>query len=172
MSNGRKPSGNDALGLLGLSGSSLAPGTAERPSIETARRRLGGRAGCASKRAPGSLVQATLRGDVWMRGVLLWATDRHCDVWFEDGVARRARRHAVMRYAGPMPEGLLCVAAEMRLFASLVEGAQVRWERPSGIAEGCIVEKCLYGAIVATRDGMVVAVGFRKLWPANARGVC
>jgi hypothetical protein len=59
----------------------------------------------------------------------------------------------------------------MRLFTALAEGECVRWERPSGVGEGCIVEKCRYGAIIVTRDGMVVAVGFRKLWPAVVRAV-
>jgi hypothetical protein len=58
----------------------------------------------------------------------------------------------------------------MRLFTSLVEGERVRWERGTEVAEGCIVEKCRYGAIIVSRDGRVVAVGFRKLWPAVVHG--
>ena len=106
-----------------------------------------------------------------MRGVLLWGGDRQCDVWFEDGVARRTRANMVTDYAGPVPDELLRVAAEIRVFASLTEGERVRWERASEVAEGSIVEKCRYGAIVVTRHGTVVAVGFRKLWPAVVRGV-
>jgi hypothetical protein len=59
----------------------------------------------------------------------------------------------------------------MRLFTALAEGARVRWERGSEIAEGRIVEKCRYGAIIVSRDGRVVAVGFRKLWPTAVHGV-
>lgn len=146
------------------------PSGAGRPSIESARKRLGGRAAGPSTRAPGSLVHATLRDGQRRAGVVLWASETHCDIWFEDGLARRTRAQGVVAYDGPTPDALVRVAAEMRLFASLAEGDRIRWERASGVAEGCIVEKCRYGAIVVTRDGKLVAVGFRKLWPALARG--
>jgi hypothetical protein len=146
-------------------------GGTERPSIEAARRRLGGRANVPSHRAPGSLVQVRLLGAERTKGVLLWSSERHCDVWFEDGVARRARIHAITPSVGPTPAALLCVAGEIRLFASLAEGESVRWQRGAEVAEGCIVEKCRYGAIIVSRDGRVVAVGFRKLWPVVVRGV-
>jgi hypothetical protein len=168
MSIGRRPSGAN---VVGFAPTSDATEGAERPSIEAARRRLGGRATAPSHRVPGSLVQVKLQGKAWTKGILLWATERHCDVWFEDGVARRARFHAVTLCAGPMPDGLMRVAGEMRLFTSLVEGERVRWERPTEVAEGCIVEKCRYGAIIVSRDNRVVAVGFRKLWPAAVHGV-
>jgi ketosteroid isomerase-like protein len=142
---------------------------AGRPTIESARKRLGGRATVPSARAPGSLVRATLRDGQRHAGVVLWASETHCDVWFDDGLARRTRAHCVSPCDGPPPEPLGRVAAEMRLFAALAEGDGVRWERGSGVAEGCIVEKCRYGAIVVTRDGKLVAVGFRKLWPAVVR---
>jgi hypothetical protein len=85
------------------------------------------------------------------------------------------RADAVASHPGAAPEVLWCLAAEVRIFASLVEGDMVRWERARGllpaVGEGCIVEKCRYGAIVVTRDGKLVAVGFRRLWPAVVRGV-
>ena len=150
------------------------PGSA-RPSIDSARRRLGGRATTPSQRAPGSPVQAMLRDGKKHVGVVLWCSEQHCDVWFDDGTARRLRAEAVVSYRGTAPEVLSCVAAEVRLFASLVDGDLVRWERSAGVrprvGEGCIVEKCRYGAIVVTRDGQLVAVGFRRLWPAVVRGV-
>ena len=168
MSTGRKPSSADVQGLA----AHVDPaGGAERPSIEAARRRLGGRATAQSRRAPGSLVQVKVHGASPAKGVLLWATEHHCDVWFEDGVARRARFHAVTPCRGRLPEALVRVAGEMRLFTALAEGARVRWERGSEIAEGRIVEKCRYGAIIVSRDGRVVAVGFRKLWPTAVHGV-
>jgi hypothetical protein len=142
-----------------------------RPTIDSARKRLGGRLTSAPRLAPGSVVNATLRDGSRHTGVILWATDTHCDVWFEDGLARRTRSEGVTRHAGLVPEHLWRVATEMRLFAGLAEGDMVRWERATGIGEGCIVEKCRYGAIVVTRDGKLVAVGFRKLWPAVVRGV-
>ncbi len=168
MPMGRKPSNAD---VEGLAATVDLPGGTERPSIEAARRRLGGRAHVPSRRAPGSLVQVRLLGSERTKGVLLWAFDRHCDVWFADGVARRADVHAITPSVGPTPAALLCVAGEIRLFASLAEGESVRWQRGAELAEGCIVEKCRYGAIIVSRDGRVVAVGFRKLWPVVVRGV-
>jgi hypothetical protein len=102
---------------------------------------------------------------------VLWAAGATCDVWFDDSLARRTRADGVSPLEGPVPERLWRVAAEMRVFAALSEGDRVRWQRNGGVAEGCIVEKCRYGAIVVTRDGKLVAVGFRKLWPAVVRGV-
>jgi hypothetical protein len=142
-----------------------------RSSIEAARRRLGGRPAAPSKRAPGSFVHATLSDGTRHAGVVLWAAEGHCDVWFDDCLARRTRAELVSALAGTPPERLWRVAAEMRIFAALVEGDLVRWQRAGEVAEGCIVEKCRYGAIVVTRDGKLVAVGFRKLWPAVVRGV-
>jgi hypothetical protein len=57
------------------------------------------------------------------------------------------------------------------MFSALSEGDAVRWERDGSVAEGRIVEKCRYGAIVVTRSTRVVAVGFRKLWPARVQAV-
>jgi hypothetical protein len=138
---------------------------ATRPSIAAARERLGGRLTIPSRRAPGSVVLATLRDGSRRLGVVLWATDAHCDLWFDDGLARRARANDVKPFDGEMPERLARVAVEVRLFATLAEGDAVRWQRASSAGEGRIVEKCRYGAIVVTRDGKLVAVGFRRLWP-------
>jgi hypothetical protein len=105
----------------------------------------------------------------WRPGILLWATREYHDVWLDDGTARRIDSPRVTLYGGPLPEPLVRIGAEVRMFASLGEGQRVRWERASGIAEGCICEKCRFGAIVLTRDRRLVAVGFRKLWPAVIR---
>jgi hypothetical protein len=75
----------------------------------------------------------------------------------------------VTSYGGAVPEELARIAAEARLFSMLAPGERVRWQRATGVAEGCIVEKCRYGAIIVTRDGRLVAVGFRRLWPAIVR---
>jgi hypothetical protein len=136
------------------------------PALEVARRKLGGRTAVPSERAPGALVEAALRDGLRHAGILLWASAGTCDVWFDDGIARRARSEAVRPRARPTPESLVRVEAEVRMFASFAEGDRVRWERPTGITEGRIVEKCRYGAIVVTRGGKVVAVGFRTLWPS------
>jgi hypothetical protein len=167
MSTGRK-AGAD---VLGLAESSRAVGGPERPSIDVARRRLGGQATTPSVNVPGSLVRVALPNGDSALGVLLWASDSHCDVWFEDGIARRTPAAVVTLDPGPTPESLWRIAAEIRLFMSLSEGQRVRWERKDAVAEGRIVEKCRYGAIVVLGDGKVVAVGFRRLWPALVDGV-
>jgi hypothetical protein len=143
----------------------------ERPSLDLARRRLGGTASTDSRRVPGSLVVVSLRSGAQAKGILLWETERYSDVWFEDGVARRARAETVSPLDRAVPASLTRIAGEMRIFMSFAEGDRVYWQRSAEIADGCIVEKCRYGAIVVTGDGKVVAVGFRKLWPAAARGV-
>jgi hypothetical protein len=146
-----------------------------RSSIDAARRKLGGRPTAPSRRAPGAPVRAVLRDGKRHVGVVLWCSEKHCDVWFDDGFARRMRPESVTPYTGGAPDALSCIAGEVRLFASLAESDLVRWERSAGlrppVAEGCIVEKCRYGAIVVMRDGKLVAVGFRRLWPAVVRGV-
>lgn len=141
-----------------------------RASIEAARRKLGGRPVEASLRAPGSVVRAALRDGARRAGVILWASAEHCDVWFDDGIARRVRASVVATYDGAPPRALGLILAEARIFASLGEGDRVRWDRAGTLVGGCIVEKCRYGAIVLTEDGKLVAVGFRRLWPAEVPG--
>jgi hypothetical protein len=140
-------------------------------SLDSARRKLGGRSSVPSEQPPGALVQATLSDGTCHAGILLWVHDRRCDVWFDDGFARRAHAEVVTLRARPTPDSLVLVEAEVRLFSALAEGAHVRWSRATGLAEGRIAEKCRYGAIVVTPAGQMVAVGFRKLWPAIVRAV-
>ena len=140
-------------------------------ALEAARRKLGGRSLAPSTRLPGTLVEATLQDGRRLAGIVLWASADSCDVWFDDGLARRARSGAVVARARPTPESLVRIEAEVRIFSALAEGDAVRWERSGCITEGRIVEKCRYGAIVVTRTARVVAVGFRKLWPATVPAV-
>jgi hypothetical protein len=141
-------------------------GTRTLRSLESARRRLGGSSSIPSERSPGGLVQALLSDGLSHAGILLWSSWGSCDVWFDDGIARRARSGLVEPRARPTPEPLLRIEAEVRVFTSMTEGERVRWEREACLVEGRIAEKCKYGAIVVTPDGKVTAVGFRKLWPA------
>jgi hypothetical protein len=166
MSEATKPGPFESMDLLAPSPSSRLR-AATMAALDVARRRLGGRAIKASERAPGGLVAARLLDGERHAGVLLWASDGSCDVWFDDGLARRTRADALVSLARPAPEALVRVEAEIRIFASMIEGDRVRWQRDAGIAEGRIAEKCRYGAIVATRGGRAVAVGFRKLWPCS-----
>ncbi|MCL2447994.1 MAG: hypothetical protein FWD17_03505 [Polyangiaceae bacterium] len=166
MSTARKPSP-----LETLEADTLRPvrqGSSRTP-LEHARARLGGRA-VPSLGVPGSLVEADMRDGVRRAGVILWSSHEHCEAWFDDGFARRVSASAVSPSTGPVPESLLRVAAEIRVFVGLVAGERVKWSRGGEVAEGCIAEKCRYGAIVVTPEGRLVAVGFRKLWPATARG--
>ena len=140
-------------------------------ALEAARRKLGGRSVTPSLRSPGALVEATLLDGRRHAGILLWASAGSCDVWFDDGLARRTRSDAVTSGTCPTPEALVRIEAEIRMFSTLVEGDRVCWERAPGIAEGRIAEKCRYGAIVVTRGARVLAVGFRKLWPATVHAV-
>jgi hypothetical protein len=141
------------------------------PALEAARKKLGGRSLTPSTRPPGALVEATLQDGRRLAGILLWASAGSCDVWFDDGLARRARSEIVVALAAPTPESLVRIEAEVLLFSTLAEGDAVRWERAGCVTEGRIVEKCRYGAIVVTRSARVVAVGFRKLWPARVPAV-
>jgi len=141
------------------------------PALEAARRKLGGRSLAPSARSPGALVEATLQDGRRLAGILLWASAGSCDVWFDDGLARRAPSETVVARARPIPESLVRIEAEVRMFSALAEGDAVRWERAGCVTEGRIVEKCRYGAIVVTRSTRVVAVGFRKLWPATVPAV-
>ncbi|MGD0675689.1 MAG: hypothetical protein ABSC94_09745 [Polyangiaceae bacterium] len=65
-----------------------------------------------------------------------------------------------------MPETLVRVAGEIRVFSTIAEGQRVRWVRGTLVVEGHVAEKCRYGALVITSSGRLMAVGFRMLWPA------
>ena len=152
-----------------------------RPSLETARRRMGGRARSAA--GIGKLV--LLEGAI---GVLVFASDDEHDVWVEGsvegdaesavssvggerGIVRRAKPALTSSFVGEAPVALAKVAADIRVFATLAEGDRVRYEATGGVmAEGLLLEKCRFGALVAAPDGRILAVGFRKLWPVVAAG--
>ena len=167
MSGLRKPSAPTAALLPTRARDRLEP----LRSLELARRKLGGSSFVPSDRSPGALVQVPLSDGSHHAGILLWSSGGSCDVWFDDGVARRARIELVVLRPRPTPESLLRIEAEVRVFATLVEGERVRWERDATLVEGRIAEKCRYGAIVVTHDARVIAVGFRKLWPVVVRAV-
>lgn len=63
------------------------------------------------------------------------------------------------------------IAGDARLFGQIVEGQAVRYADEAGaLVQGVVIEKCRWGALVRRLDGVVVAVGFRKLWPAASGG--
>jgi hypothetical protein len=104
-----------------------------------------------------------------LRGVVVFSSEESCDVFMEAGFVKRTQRERVKRVSCEAASPLHELSGEARVFAELSEGARVRFEQPgSGTEEGVLFEKCRYGALVAKDDGTIVAVGFRKLWPAQA----
>lgn len=138
-------------------------GTLGTPTVERARQRLGGRA--ATDALAGAIV--TVHGSP-VRGVVVFSNEKECDVFLEAGFVKRTQRSAVEPASCEDESPLHELSGEARVFASLDEGKRVRFEEPEkGSQEGLLFEKCRYGALVAKDDGTIVAVGFRKLWPAR-----
>src|SRR5579859_7565139 len=136
------------------------------PTVEVARRKLGGRVprGSSPSSRLGEIVLVDGRP-----GVVLFAGDTDEDVWLGDGVVRRVKSARLQPFDGEAPRALAQLAAEVRLFASLSEGDRVRFaSAASAASEGLLIEKCRYGALVLDDDEKVLAVGFRRLWPARA----
>ena len=76
--------------------------------------------------------------------------------------------HIPMRVAQSWRQWLSALATDASVFARLGEGDSVRYSDDTGaFRDATLIEKCLYGALVARVDGTIVAVGFRKLWPAG-----
>ena len=157
-----------------------SPASRKKPSIDVARARLGGRAkdaGPAPARiAPGTIVR--LRAEPKAIGVVVFASAREAHVLFDRARLRRLGADDVERYerhetdsGDALPAELAPVAADARVFWLLTEGQSVRYADADGaLQDGKLVEKCRYGALVLRDDGVIVAVGFRKLWPATATG--
>jgi hypothetical protein len=145
------------------------PVTASNPSLDAVRKRLGGRA--ATDRGAGELVRVDL-GDAGEHvGVVLFAQGETLDVWLAlgspTGVVRRTSRGRAAPHDGPPPEDLAAVADDARVFGALREGERVRYEpSPGRFGEGTLVEKCRFGGVLVRDDGVLVGVGFRRVWPA------
>lgn len=136
-----------------------------KPRLEHARAQLGG-PGETDGLAGTKVVLLT--GGERRVGVVLFANAREVDVWFEGSVVRRTLRGFVQPLS-PEEDGasLDPVVADVKVFATLRDGDRVRWQRGDGeVGEGKLVERCRYGALVASDDGKILAVGFRRLWPA------
>lgn len=128
--------------------------------------------------APGVVV--TLPSDVEGRvvdssrvpGVILFASQDELHVLLEGDRLRRLRPTAVaVHEGGELARALERIAADVRIFGQLAEGQAVRYADASGqLVAGKIIEKCRWGALVLRHDGGIVAVGFRKLWPAATGG--
>jgi hypothetical protein len=105
-------------------------------------------------------------------GVVLCDAQDAIDVVLEGGFVRRTSPSKCVHHAGEIAPGVRALADDVRVFASLREGDEVCYEPPRGPPEhGKLLEKCRFGGLVGTRDGRVLAVGFRKLTPI-ANGAC
>lgn len=133
-----------------------------KPSIEAARARLGGAAHGAPLPpglAPGVVVR--FEGGA---GVVIFASIVEVHVLLDPSRMRRFPPDELAVHDGA--HGLEELAADAHIFGLLRDGQSVRYAAVTGeLVDGVIVEKCRWGALVQTRD-VVVAVGFRKLWPA------
>ena len=129
------------------------------PTLERARKRLGGRG------STGALAGTVVTVDETTDGVVIYADDGdEVDVMVDDTTVKRTGRSLVAptREIGAT---LATLAGHVLVFAHLEEGQRVRMDTPQGMVEGLLFEKCRYGALVAKDDGAIIAVGFRKLWP-------
>jgi hypothetical protein len=152
----------------------------KKPSIDTARARLGGRINEIDAPpagfAPGVVVTFPLANDAAraagderrMSGVVVFASRTEVHVLL-DGIRLRrlSPTDLEIHEGGELAIELERIAGDARLFGQLVEGQPVRYADDSGgLVSGKVVEKCRWGALVLRDDGAVVAVGFRKLWPS------
>lgn len=135
--------------------------TAKRRSstIDAVRARLGGRARTDAQ--AGRVVSFLDTGAI---GVVLFAQGEEVHVFSNAGWVRRttsASLVAVEDVAADLHE----VINDVRVFAALEEGNRVRFQDVSGMAQGTLLEKCRYGAVVRRDDAKVMGVGFRRIWP-------
>lgn len=138
----------------------------ERPSIEEARRRLGGPLPPRAEGAPrtGDIVDFETR-EGRASGVVLHADESSLRVMVDPIRVRHLRAGSTTPHAGPASEDLERLSADARIFAGLEERQEVHFHDGGGMHRGTLVEKCMYGALIAKEDGRILAVGFRKLWP-------
>jgi hypothetical protein len=154
----------------------------KRPSIDTARARLGGRID-EVEAAPGGFAPGVVVTfeDVMappgseatrLPGVVVFASKKEVHVLLDGVRLRRFPPSDVQIHeGGDVAVELEKIAGDARLFGQLVEGQAVRYaDETGGLVNGRVVEKCRWGALVVNERGAVVAVGFRKLWPAPSGG--
>jgi len=131
------------------------------PTVDEARAKLGGRA--ESDARAGSVVRASET-----IGVVVFARDDETWVWIGEGRLQKCAPSALATHDGETPRELERVVADVRVFASLREGARVRYMADAAeLRDGVLAEKCRFGALVATPMGGIVAVAFRRLWPVG-----
>lgn len=102
--------------------------------------------------------------DTGATGVVLFGQGDEVHVFSNAGWVRRTTTDALIQVDEPAAD-LHEVANDVRVFAALEEGHRVRFQDLSGIAQGTLIEKCRYGAVVRRDDATVMGVGFRRIWP-------
>jgi hypothetical protein len=151
--------------------SAEAKKSAKKPSLDDARNRLGGRTTDEEPPrpgiAPGRIVKVVATGGAEHVAVVVFANAEEVHILVDGTRLRRVSPGAVDFHEGATPSVLAKIADDAHVFSRLSEGQRVRYADDSGgLLAGKLVEKCRYGALVVREDGAVVAVGFRKLWPA------
>jgi hypothetical protein len=143
----------------------LTPDSLRKPTVDAIRKRLGGRA--STEAGAGDVVVITTDGGATLTGVVLFVRGEDLDVWIDQNRVRRSRRSTTRTVSAPVPRELTDIANDARVFAGLMEGQRVRYQHDDGLGEGLLVEKCRFGALLQRDDGVLVGVGFRKIWPAS-----
>lgn len=136
---------------------------AKKPTTDAVRKRLGGRA--STEPGAGEIVSLRTEGGTERVGVVLFARGEDVDVWTDHGVVRRARRTRCTPCCEEVSKELSQVADDARIFGGMCEGQRVRYQHEAGLEEGVIVEKCRFGALLRRDDGVILGVGFRRIWP-------
>ncbi|WP_434046875.1 MULTISPECIES: hypothetical protein [Sorangium] len=166
----------------------LAASASPKPTADDVRERLGGRA--STEPGVGELVTLTTAAGRALPGVVLFRRGARVDIWIDAGetessvldeerrssparatisrgVVHRAQPADIGPLRVPAPESLVAIASDARVFAALSEGQRIRFQDGGDLAEGTLVEKCRFGGLVQRDDGVLLGVGFRRLWPAQ-----
>ena len=130
-----------------------------RSTLEAVRARLGGRA-----RTDPQAGRVVCFLDTGATGVVLFGQGNEVHVFSNAGWVRRTTADALTAVDEPADD-LHAVANDVRVFAALEEGKRVRFQDLGGMAQGTLIEKCRYGAVVRRDDATVMGVGFRRIWP-------
>ena len=143
----------------------------KKPSLDDARNRLGGRTKDEEPApdgiVPGRVVRVFANDGAEHVAVVVFANADEVHILIDGTKLRRVPPASVHPHEGAAPSSVAKIAADAQVFSRLAEGEKVRYADDSGgLLAGKLVEKCRYGALVVREDGAVVAVGFRKLWPA------
>jgi len=137
-----------------------------RPTVDVIRKRLGGRA--STEAGAGDAVTFVTDGGVRLSGVVLFVRGDELDVWVSENIVRRTRRATASPLDAELPRDLVALANDARVFARLAEGEHVRYLDEGRLDEGTLVEKCRFGGLVERADGVIVGIGFRRLWPVSS----